>query len=87
MSIFTVFTNWKTHFSDLYEMKWLLKCCFCLYRYTWKDLYTQCVLGNILLAYRMGLDAYDSTWCDKHPLTEQLSPETLQTLNRYDENS
>ena len=53
--------------------------------YTWSHLYTQCVLGNILLAYRRGLPTYDPNWCDKPevPLSDTLDANALRDLERY----
>ena len=53
--------------------------------YTWNSLYTQCVLGNILLAFRLGKEEYDGTWCDRGGITQQqfdeeLTDETLDFL-------
>ena len=52
---------------------------------TWSDFYTQCVLGNILLAYRRGLDTYDPNWCDKPevPSSDSLDSNALRALERY----
>ena len=53
--------------------------------YTWSDLYTQCVVGNFLLAYRRGLITYDPSWCDrpKVPLYHSLDSNALRDLERY----
>ena len=42
------------------------------------------IAGNILLAYRRGLD-YDDEWCDKPevPVIDSLDPEALAALERY----
>lgn len=55
--------------------------------YAWQDLYTQCVLGNILLAYRSRRPA-DPMFCDtgggrNGDLTEQLSQDALRLLQQY----
>ena len=53
--------------------------------YTWDHLYTQCVLGNILLAYRRRAATYDPNWCDKPevPLSDALDSAALRDLERY----
>ncbi|KAK2185878.1 hypothetical protein NP493_220g03000, partial [Ridgeia piscesae] len=59
--------------------------------YTWDDLYTQCVLGNILLAMRMD-KPYDPSFCDSRDGTtnegqgqrrEILSEDFLRLLQKY----
>lgn len=52
--------------------------------YTWSDFYTQCVLGNILLAYRRSVKP-DSEWCDKPevPLSDSLDASALRRLEEY----
>lgn len=52
--------------------------------YSWRDLYTQCVLGNVLLAYRTGQD-FDPYFCDSggessSSANEQLMAEALDLL-------
>ena len=56
--------------------------------YTWNSLYTQCTLGNILLAYRTNT-AYDPNFClsedrkEKLEYEVELTAETLALLKKY----
>ena len=62
--------------------------------YTWDDLYTQCILGNILLSMRTG-DGYDPDFCEGHATGDNdvggsreamLSEDFLALLREYIEN-
>lgn len=44
--------------------------------YTWDNLYTQCVLGNILLAFRKGMN-HDETWCDRGGMSQDAFENAL----------
>ena len=53
--------------------------------YTWNNMYTQCVLGNILLTFRLQKDDYDPEWCDRGGMGEdsvdaQRADKTLKLL-------
>jgi len=54
--------------------------------YTWHDVYTQCKLGNILLAFRKGV-SFDPYWCEKvaqNPeISNALTGETAAVLEKY----
>jgi len=56
--------------------------------FSWEDVYTQCSLGNILLAFRTNTN-YDPDLCDRRNiakeerLTEELAEETLKLLEKY----
>ena len=56
--------------------------------YSWENLYTQCVLGNILVAFRRGIP-HDESWCDKQDTgfiqspASKLDEDTLGQLERY----
>lgn len=59
-------------------------------RYTWHDIYTQCVLGNMLLAYRKGV-SFDPYWCDRGDLASNdvsnaLTADTTGMLQQYFQN-
>ena len=56
--------------------------------YTWESLYTQCKLGNVLLAFRRGVQ-YDRYFCDggndrgSNALEDTLTPENMRLLEKY----
>ena len=55
--------------------------------YSWDSLYTQCVLANILLAYRRGVQ-YNPQFCDSGGVyqvseTDALTEDTLRLLETY----
>ena len=58
--------------------------------YTWDDLYTQCILGNVLLSMRTG-DGYDPDFCEGHVTNDvgggsreaMLGEDFLRLLREY----
>ena len=54
--------------------------------YTWHDVYTQCKLGNVLLAFRKGV-SFDPYWCEKMAeedmVSNELNRETAQVLEQF----
>ncbi len=55
--------------------------------YTWENVYTQCVLGNILLAFRRGITP-DPNWCEragieKNNYDQEIIDDTASILEKY----
>lgn len=49
---------------------------------SWKDLYIQCVVGNIMVSYRNGLK-YDPSYCESRPLNQEIEDQVEFLSNRH----